>query len=169
LNSKKLSRRRFGRAVTPVIGTVLMIGVTLAVGFAAWDWARSAAVSSENTFGNAIVSNMNYLKENYVIVNANFSATATQNVTLWFFNSGNATVYIKQTLISNVSSTSPWTNSTSKLSSTNTAGCGFCLKLPVGQITQIQLKVNTAFKAGVIYTVKAVGQYGNTYTYQQAR
>jgi len=169
LNFKKPSRRRLRFAVTPVIGTMLMIGVTIAVGFATWDWARGAAVGSENTFGNAIVSNMNYLKEKYVIVNAKFSATATQNVTLWFFNSGNTTVYIKQTLISNVSNTSPWTNSTLKLSSTNTAGCGYCLKLPVGQITQIQLKVNSAFKSGVIYTIKAVGQYGNTYTYQQAR
>ncbi len=148
-----------------------MIAVTIIVGFATWAWAGSAAINSEKSFGNAVAANISYLKESFVIVNANFSSSATQNVTLWLYNSGNTTVYIKQTWISNVTSVSSeaWTNTTSTLSSTYSAGCGYCLVLPVGQITPIRLQVNTPFKTGVIYQFKALGLYGNTYTYQQVR
>jgi hypothetical protein len=182
------------RAISAVLGAILMVGVTLSVGFAAWAWARSAAVSSECNFGISISSNTNYLKENYVIVNVNFSSSATQNVTVWLYNSGNNTVYIKQMWISNVTSTSQWSNSTSRLTPTagstigmisysspkvqiQTASCGgssattscYCLTLPAGQVTPVELKANHSFVSGIIYQFKALGAYGTTYTYQQAR
>src|SRR5579875_973675 len=129
-------------AISAILGAILMTGVTLAVGFGVWAWARTAATNSELNFGNAVGSNLNYLKENFEIINANFSSSATQNVTLWFYNPGNTTVYIAQIIVSNVSSTSPWTaTNQSRLSQVNSnPSCGYCLKLPVGKVTLIQLK-----------------------------
>lgn len=146
-----------------------MIAVTIAVGFATWAWARSSASNSESNLGNAIGQNINYLKENFVIINANYSSTSNQYVTLWFYNSGNTTVYIKQVWISNVTSTEPWTYTNSSLSTGGPSGCTTCLKLTIGAITYVKLNANTALKSGVVYQFKALGQYGNTYSYQQSK
>ena len=148
--------------MTEVVGAILMIAVTLVVGFAAWSWASSAAVGSESAYGNALVSNISSLNERFSIVNANFSSS---KLTVWFYNNGNVTVYIKQVWISNVT----WTSTTTSLSSTSTPNCGYCLKVPVGTIVPITLSVTTSFEAGVTYQMKGLGMYGNTYSYQQTR
>ena len=160
---KRKFQRRSRIAMTEVVGAVLMIAVTLVVGFAAWAWASSAAVNSENSYGNAIGSNINSLNEQFSVVNANFSSPLSTKLTVWFYNNGDVTVYIKQIWISNAT----WTNTTTSLSSTNTPNCGYCLKLPVGNIACITLNVNTPFEAGVAYQMKALGMYGNTYSYLQ--
>ena len=148
-----------------------MIAVTITVGFAAWAWARSAAVSSESNYGSAVASNSSYLKENFVIVNANFSSTATQNVTIWIYDNGNTAVYIKQIFISNVTSVSSlqWLYTTSSLSTGGPTGCTSCLQVPVGYVAHITISANKAFKSGVTYQIEALGQYGNTYSYEQTR
>lgn len=171
---KKRTRNRNKRsvsAVSVVLGSVLMIAVTLAVGFAAWSWASSTAVSSENVYGKSVASNISYLNERFVISNANFSATTGQNVSVWIYNDGNLTVNIKQIWISNTTAASgeQWSNTTTKLSNSNIPNCGHCLTIPPGTVKSIMLKVSTPFKSGVLYQFKILGQYGNTYSYQQTK
>ncbi|MHB1907904.1 MAG: hypothetical protein ACYCQJ_03410 [Nitrososphaerales archaeon] len=159
MKNHKAQRKRRNLAVSAVLGTVLMIGITVAVGFAAWAWASSAAVSSENNFGNSIGSNINYLKENFDIANVNFSSS--NEVTVWFYNAGNVTVYIQQIWISN----STW----SEAMIASSQNCASCIKLSVGMVTPSTFTINTAFVSGSLYQFKALGEYGNTYTYQQTR
>ena len=68
-----------------------MMAVTLVVGFAVWFWANSAASTAETNFGSQVNSNVNCLKVNFVIINANFSSSNPSSVTLWFYNLANNT------------------------------------------------------------------------------
>jgi hypothetical protein len=102
---KKLVRKRSRLGVSEVMGSVLLMGVTLAVGFAVWAWASNAAIASEKSFGNAVGTNAGCLNLGIVIVNANFSSTNANLVTLWFYNNGRGAVNITNIQITNSNST----------------------------------------------------------------
>ena len=163
---KSITRKKRSKlAVSAVLGTVLMIGITVAVGFAAWAWARGAAANSELNFGNSIDSNINYLREQFVVVNVNFSSTNPNVATIWIYNNGNATVYIKEIWVSNAS----WTFETTSLSSVDTSGCGYCLEVPIGVTVTYLINTGTTLSSGQMYTFKSLGEYGNLYSYPQLR
>jgi archaellum component FlaF (FlaF/FlaG flagellin family) len=167
---KKLQRRRRSKlGISAVLGAVLMIGVTLAVAFTAWAWARSAAQNSELTFGNAVGSNINYMKENFEIIYVNYSsASPSQSATVWIYNTGSSPVFIKQILIFNSTYTFPAFTS---LNSTQTTqfSC-YCLELHSQTVGSISLSVSPhQFRTGVVYQFQALGVYGNTNTYQQTK
>ncbi len=140
------------------MGAVILIGVTMSIGFAAWAWARGAASTGEGNLGNATT-------ESFVILNVNFSSTSPSKVTVWLYDSGNAPVYISGIAISN----STWSYVNSTLSTGKGPACVKCLQLSGGQIKSILLNVNTSFKTGSLYTIKAIGEYGTVYAYQEAR
>ena len=149
-------KRKQRLAVSEVIGAIIMIAVTITVGFAAWAWARSAAVNAENNFGQAIGTNVTCLNENFVITNANFSSTNSKQVTAWFFNNGNGTVNISILTISN--STWSYNNQTA-------------FAVTTGKILPQTFNVGTSFTVGKIYTFNAVArcQGDIVANYQQVR
>ena len=152
-------KKRQRLAVSAVIGSIVMIAVTITVGFAAWAWARSAAVNAENNFGQAIGTNVVCLDENFVVTNANFSSTNTKLVTVWFFNNGNGTVNVASMTISN--STWSYNNATSTNLPT----------IKTGAITIANFNVGTQFTVGKMYTFSAVArcQGDIVANYQQVR
>jgi hypothetical protein len=158
LNLRKLKRGRKGSrlAVSEIMGAVIMLAVTLGVGFAAWAWAQSASNTAEKSFGASIQSNVNCLNQNFVITNANFSSTNNKIVTAWFFNSGNGTITISITTIS---------NSTWSYQSTS------AFQVAQGKISPVTFNVNTNFKSGSLYTFNSVArcQGDIVSTYQQVR
>jgi flagellin-like protein len=143
-------------AVSPVIATILLIAITITVGFAAWAWVRSAALSSELNFGRAIGTNINCLSENFVIPNANFSSTKTNLVTVWFYNNGNGTVYVSSLTISNTT----WAYN---------APTTTVIKTGLGNSSTYN--VGTNFKVGSLYTFTGVARCQGDIkaTYQQVR
>lgn len=102
---RKLAKGRSKLGVSEVMGSVLLMGVTLAVGFAVWAWASNAAIASEKNFGNAIGINSNCLNLGVVIVNANFSSTNPNLVTIWLYNNGHGAVNVTNIMISNSTAT----------------------------------------------------------------
>lgn len=163
------TRKRSKLGISAVIGSVMMIGVTLAVGFAAWAWASGAARSSELSFGNSVSCNMNYLNEHFSIINVNYSLT--NDVTVWFYNSGNSSAYIKEILVANISNTwsDPISGTSQVVPCTNYAPASYYANLTAGGVTLVTFQTSTTLKSGVIYQFEAVGLYGSTYTYQQTR
>jgi len=118
-NLKRKLGRRSRLAVSEVMGSVLLMGVTLAVGFAVWAWASNAAIASEKSFGNAVGTNAGCLNLGIVIVNANFSSTNANLVTLWFYNNGHGAVNITNIQIGNSTKVDTYNMVVSK---TNTTG-----------------------------------------------
>jgi hypothetical protein len=123
------------------------MGVTLAVGFAVWAWASNAAVASERNFGNAVGTNAGCLNLGIVIVNANFSSTNANLVTLWFYNSGHGGVNISNVQISN--STSVYVSNLVQ-SKTNTTG-----QVLVGNVKSLNVYFSKTFAKTAIYTFQA--------------
>ncbi len=167
---KKIRKNRRSKlAVSEIIGAILLIAVTLVIGFAAWAWASGAAASSESSLGNSVSCNILYMKENFVIVNANFSSTNSEKVTVWFYNNGNTTVYIQDLWISNSSwSSNPFTG-TSQINTCNSGTSTYLTSIPAGNVSALTVQSSTALTSGSTYQFKALGVYGNTYTFQQAK
>ena len=163
----KCRRRRSIRAMSPVIGEVLMIALTLSVGFATWAWIGGSASHSEANLNGTVVRNLNQLNENYAIVYANFSRSADHSVTLWFYNYGNNGVNVKQIFVDNGTLTNP---PITVLSSTIVLDCGYCLNISARGTVRVTLNVSSfIFLSGVSYQFKAVGMYGSTTTYEETR
>jgi len=70
----KVSRRK-RIAVSEIMGTLLMIAVTLVAGAAVFSWINGQANSSENAYGASVASNVNFLREHFVIVTQSFAAS----------------------------------------------------------------------------------------------
>ena len=159
-------KHRSKKAISEVIGGILLLAVTIAIGFATWAWANGSAANSELNYGNAVASNMNYLNERYIIANANFPSGNYQQFTLWFYNNGNTTVYITTVWVSNSTGLVQTFNQTSTSTGPN---CKNCLEVPVGNVVSITLSLSTKMTVGSTYTFKSLGEYGQTYSYEQTR
>lgn len=135
------------------MGAVLLIGATLAVGFAVWAYARSASSTAEKNFANDINSNINCLNLNFVIVNANFNGTSAYDklVTVWFYSTSSASVNITSITFSNSSSGGTWTYVYNYVSSkTNTTGT-----LNPSTVKSATINVQTQLTPGKMYSFQA--------------
>lgn len=87
---------RSRRGVSPVIAEVILIAITVAIGFAFWTSANSTAGTQLSTFVEKSSSNVNKIKEDFVMVNIAFNYDHSSNppnstngmITLWVYNNG---------------------------------------------------------------------------------
>lgn len=149
LRMKELVKRRRRRAASEVIGSIILMGVTLAVGFAVWAWASNAAVASEKSFGNSINTNTSCLGMTYVGIDANFSSSTSSSVTMWYYNNGNGEINIKSVIVSN----STWIY-TYTLSPT--------VLLYVQNIKAITFSIGTNFAKSALYSFQSTGSNTTT-------
>ena len=137
------------------MGSILLLGVTLAVGFAVWAWASSAAIASERNFGNAVGTNTACLSLSLVVVNANFSSANANLVTLWFYNNGHGAVNITNIQISNSSSLLTYNMVQSR---TNTTG-----QVLTQNLKSLTVYYSKTFSKSAIYTFAAIA-HNETFT-----
>jgi len=108
-------RRR--RALSELVGTLLMVGITLVAGFAIFGFVNGQAGVSENQYGESVANNVNYLRENFVLVNVQFSYNGAacslsggqhycNQVAVSIYNNGAVTLNIKQIVLDTLSTTS---------------------------------------------------------------
>lgn len=147
----KHRRRRSKRAVSEIIGTIVLIAVTVVLGAGAWIWASSSSLSSQANFNNAAA-------ERFVVVSANFSTYAgsppsSNKVTVWIYNSG-ITTSISSILLNSSCTAAPL------------GGCNIGTQLLSGQLRHITITLSAPTDKGHLQTIKAVGQYGYIYSYQ---
>jgi hypothetical protein len=141
---RKLGQRKSRVAVSEVMGAVLMMGVTLAVGFAAWAWASNAAVASEKSFGNSVNSNINCLSMSYEGVDVNFSSTSSSVLTVWYYNNGQSEIALRDLIISNSSWAYTYTPSPTPI-------------LYIQNVGLVTITLPTSLSKSVLYTIKTVG------------
>ena len=70
----KINTRRKRVAISELVGTLLMVAVTLVAGAAVFSWINGQAGTSETAYGNSVASNINYLREHFVVVAQSFAA-----------------------------------------------------------------------------------------------
>jgi hypothetical protein len=148
---------RIRKGVSPVIATTIIISLTLIVGFATWSFVNSEASAASTAFGQSTASNVNYLRERFVITNVAFNYPSSGNVTVWFYNNGAVNTKIVEIYIG-----------TSPTSMTKVPTGNFTTSLPtlvVGSSGYTTFTHRT--NSGNTYYIKAIGQFGNVVLYYQ--
>jgi flagellin-like protein len=92
----KISLKRRRVAVSELVGTLIMVAITLTAGAAVFGWINGQASSSEGAYGASVANNINFLKERFVVVSQSFAGstcTSTQfsectQASFWLYNSG---------------------------------------------------------------------------------
>ncbi|MGQ9468862.1 MAG: archaellin/type IV pilin N-terminal domain-containing protein, partial [Nitrososphaerales archaeon] len=79
---------RIRKGVSPVIATVIIITVTLLVGFAVFSFVNSEAAVASGAMGQSTANYVNYLRERFVITNVAFNYPSNGMITVWFYNNG---------------------------------------------------------------------------------
>ena len=72
-NLKVSGRRRL--AVSELMGTLLMVTITLIAGAAVFGWINGQANSSETAYGASVANNIDFLREHFVVVTQSFAAS----------------------------------------------------------------------------------------------
>jgi archaellum component FlaF (FlaF/FlaG flagellin family) len=150
---------RIKKGVSPVIATTIIIGVTLVVGFATWGFASGAIGSLLQSQGETVASDINNLRERFVIVNVNISASRDK-VTVWVYNNGRLPTEITDLFIGG-SSTSMIEVPNSNYTSIGKPAPPYDLE--VGQLITITFR-HYSISGSDLY-IKAIGKFGNSYTY----
>jgi archaellum component FlaF (FlaF/FlaG flagellin family) len=86
-------------AVAEIMGTLIMIAITLIAGAAVFGWIDGQAGSSENAYGQSVANNVNFLKESFTAV-----ATQVLGCSGGTCNTLNLTLYNRGEVLLNVSS-----------------------------------------------------------------
>jgi flagellin-like protein len=94
----KISLKRRRVAVSELVGTLIMVAITLTAGAAVFGWINGQASSSEGAYGASVANNINFLKERFVVVSQSFgewpsgACTGTPKectmMSFWIYNSG---------------------------------------------------------------------------------
>jgi len=111
-----MGRMKKRRAVSELMGTLLMVGITLVAGFAIIGFVNGQAAASENQYAGSVAANVNYLKEHFVIVSIQFYNTGGANgacvvssgqtwcneVSISIYNNGAVYLNVKQIILKNI-------------------------------------------------------------------
>ncbi|MCP8307309.1 MAG: hypothetical protein H3Z53_09710 [archaeon] len=152
-----MNERRKG--VSPVVATVMIITITLVVGFAVFSFVNSEAAVASGAMGESTATYVNYLRERFVITNVAFDYPTDGQVTVWFYNNGavntkfkanNGQIFIGITPTPTDQPTG-WTSSP--------------VTVEVRKSNSITFYYPTT--SGTTYYIKAVGEFGNVVLYYQ--
>jgi flagellin-like protein len=98
----KLSGHKKRRGLAEIVGTLIMVAITLVAGAGVFGWINGQAGSSENAYGQSVANNVNFLKERFVPVSQTFTGAGAGNscsggtspnfqctgVNFWIYNNG---------------------------------------------------------------------------------
>jgi archaellum component FlaF (FlaF/FlaG flagellin family) len=138
--------RRKKMAVSPVLASIIMIGVTVTGGMAVWAYVNSTSAGMTEAFGEGVANDINGLNEDFIITYLGINATSDE-VTIWIYNFGKMDTNIEQVLIWSES------NSTADIVIVDTL---------VQKGTAGVLDISYPIENDETYFVKAIGTYGST-------
>lgn len=162
------------RGVSQILASLILITITLGVGFGLFGYVNSAVTTAERTYADALQTQSNQLQESFIIASANFSSN---ELTIWFFNNGNINSSIIQVIIWNQTSSLLVTyNDTFVVQGASSYAASsyedpvLPLFLRTEAVTTIKVTLPSGtFNDGRVYNIKALGTHGNTYTYFQVK
>ena len=140
------------RAISPVLGTIILIAVVIAVGTATWAYANSAVGSQLQVQGEQVAKDVNTIKEKLTIVHlANTSST----MSIWVYNNGGVATSVRKVFVSDSSSfVDPVPGFTP-------------VALSIGELKKIDVNVPIGATWSTIH-VKLLGENANIFIYFQS-
>jgi len=162
------------QGVSQILASLILITITLGVGAGLFSYVNGAVVTAERTYADTLQLQMNELQESFIVASANFSSN---ELTIWFFNNGNINSSIIQIIIWNATSSLLVTYNDTfvvqggiSYAASSYEDPALPLFLRTEAVTTIKLTLPTGtFNDGRVYNIKALGTYGNTYTYFQVK
>ena len=88
-----MARRRNRRAVSPVIATIILSAVVIAIGGAIWSYASGASTVIANDYINGTLDLMNEIVERFVVEHATNTSDGS-NMSIWVYNYGDVDVIV---------------------------------------------------------------------------
>ena len=134
--------RKSTKALSPVVASIILIAVTVAVSIAVAAWMGALTVGFMST-------------EQVKITNVAFGGTAPLNVTVTIQNTGSSSVTIGQVYFANVLQAEPldWEPDAAKVS------------IAANAAATVSFAPTAAWEAGSQYMIKIVTSQGNPFTY----
>lgn len=151
--------KRSRRGVSPVVASIILIAVTLSVGLALWGFVIGEAALSSGAMGESTASNVNNLREKFVITNVAFDYPTSGKVTVWFYNNGAINTQFKQ------SNGQIFIGDTSNPTDEPTGWISTSVTVEVKKSASITFDYTTTSET--TYYIKAVGEFGNVILYYQ--
>lgn len=134
--------------VSPVLASIIMIGITVTGGMAIWTYVNSTSAGMTEAFGEGVAKDINGLNEDFIITYLGINATS-DTITIWVYNFGKMDTNIEQVLI--------WSES-------NSTADNVIVETLVQRGTAEVLDISYPIDNNETYFVKAVGTYGSTDT-----
>ncbi len=179
------SRRRKG--VSDLVGTMLLLAMTLVAGFALFGFVRAQASISELSYAQSVGGTMSYLQERFVIPLVSYTSSS---VTVYIYTNGQTPTQFAQVEVygpsrsamdvvydaNNVTVSSPascrgQTTASSSNESPMLGTSGSSLTVKVSYVATIVLTLPScpglSFQPGSTYFVALLGIYGNSAVYYQ--
>ena len=179
------------RAISELVGTLLMVAITLVAGAAAFSWVNGQASTSENAYGQNAAAGVNYLQEHFAPVTETFTCTsgACTAANIWIFNNGRvpftlSTLQIQTAATCQIGPCSYYLNvvftSTGYTTTTPSASCsssssgGFSPTgaVPIGSLSSPYVVTipsctgQNNIMVGQSYVITMTGIYGNVVPFQ---
>ena len=157
---------RARKAVSPIVATIMMLGMVMTIGGATWSYANTAIGTTLQKEGQDVAKDVNTLQERYSIVNLLLNRTVypspnQDQVTLWIYNNGGAESIVWDIWVSGSESFGSPIPSTQYDPTSSYRN----VRIGVGELKSIVLKINATGLTDI--HIKVVGQYGDVFTYLQ--
>jgi len=88
-----VARIRKRRALSPVIATIILSAVVIAIGGAIWSYASGASTVIANDYVNGTFNLMNELVERFVVEHATNTSDGS-NMSIWVYNYGDVDIIV---------------------------------------------------------------------------
>ena len=159
-SGKATNRRRSG--ISPVIATTIVLAITITLGLSLWSFANSGVATATDRYANVVTEFGNYAGDKFVIANMAFDSPATNQMTVWVYNSGQLSTEIESIMLTckDCSSFSPVTVDKAALTGTN----------PIQSKSLSTLSFDSGTLAdGNTYEVRVLSSTGAYQTYYQVK
>jgi len=105
----KFRRNKKRIAIAEIMGTLIMVAITLIAGAAVFGWINGQAGSSENAYGQSVANNVNFLRESFSVVatQVGCNGETCNSLNLTLYNRGDVSLNVSSITIATLPGASP--------------------------------------------------------------
>ena len=152
---RRIGRFRKRRALSPVIATIILSAVVIAIGGAIWSYASGASTVIANDYVNGTLDLMNEIVERFVVEHATNTSDGS-NMSIWVYNYGDVDIIVDV-----------YANATSFNGSTYSVRSNLTNPVPAGGLIEIEIHFSTgALEPGDTVAVKVHSRRQNNAYYR---
>ena len=150
-----MKRMRKRRALSPVIATIILSAVVIAIGGAIWSYASGASTVIANNYVNGTMDLMNEIVERFVVEHATNTSDGS-NMSIWVYNYGDVDIVVDV-----------YANATHFNSSTYSYSSNFTNTVTSGSLVEIEVHFSAgALELGDTVSVKVHSRRQNNAYYK---